>query len=207
MTKKSYRKSTRKTKTNKLSKQISRQVKQIINQDIERKSVDTIYSTTAISSTGAIYPITLVGSGTSYNQRIGLSIKPTKLEARFQIFHSLTAPSEQITVRMIHFIDLQQKDGVYPSVNDVLYAPTVYNPINWLNNKRFRLLSDRIIVTNQYKQTVSIKQLYKLSVDTRYSSTGTTDITKNGIYMLLLSDQGLYYPFITGFNRLYYTDA
>jgi len=200
---KSNKSNTRSTSSRALIKRVLQSVK---GTD-ELKILDTNYSSVSISSTGIIYPITLISAGTGNNNRVGLKISPQRLYANFTISHNLVSPSEIIFTRLIHFIDLQQVGGAYPVVTDLLTSNLYYSTFNVNTFNRFKILSDKLFATDQYNQTILYKFSKKLHGEVRYQGGNTTDISKNGHYMLAISNQAIYFSFLDGNNRLSFTDS
>ncbi len=177
---------------------------------VELKSRSQAASTTTVSSTGIILSLNTIPEGTGENERIGVGIKVKSIRIRASIRSA--AGGTHTVFRMILFIDRQQEADTTPSVAEVLQTVNSFDYINWINRKRFRILSDRLYVfpgqgfaTGLQAMQCSVNK-FGMNLVQRYNGSASTDIDRNGIFLLLLSDEPSNVPSFEMVPQINYVD-
>lgn len=171
---------------------------------IETKFADFV-NIDPIPNSGVIQELHLIQQGLTQSQRIGLSIYAKNLFGRATF---LIDPAAAATnCRIIFFQDTQQINASAPVVTDVLQGANYLSSYSWISKGRFRILYDEMIdLTSQNNQSQSIKFNIPVKNIVQYSGALTTNIQKNGLYMLYISNAGLLVPSIDYNVRIKYQD-
>ena len=152
--------------------------------------VNTITPTT----TGNVQQMDLIAIGTGQNSRVGLSINMVGIGIRGQWKFNTAGATSQV-VRMIVYVDKQQGVDSKATPTSILEQVSPYSYLNQIRRKRFRVLLDKMIVLdNISKFTRIIRWWKKLNFESRYNGSASTDIDKNGIFMLTISSQATNSP-------------
>lgn len=179
----------------------------MVSTNIEKKLSDLLASYT-ISTTIISTPLHLISQGTSYNERIGLQIKTHSLAFNF-IFRAGAAlvGTSVANMRVIVFQDLQQIDSTYPSGLDVLSTASPVSTRNWFNTSRFRILRDFNVTLDVYHTQKKLRLNIPINSVLKFSGSSSVNITRNGLYILFVSDNTANPPTLDFWSRLLYTDS
>lgn len=175
----------------------------IIN--VEKKKKDT--NITASPYTGAphITHISAIGQGNNIDQRGGNSIKLNYISLKGLVSYATGSSSTLTTLFLIQ--DTQQVSDTTPTVNDIFESSAgALGVLNQANLGRFRILWKKKI-TQDGSNARSVEQYKRLKFHLRYNGTATSDIQRNGLYFIALSNQVVASaPVITMWSRLAYVD-
>lgn len=159
-------------------------VKKLLN--VEVKFNDTS-GTSIPNNTGGIATISAMTKGTNYNQREGNSIKNMSIQWRGTA--SINASATETFVRLMIFRD-NECQGAYPAVTDVLQSASVVSPLNHLNGKRFKILSDKVYsLSINGRENLSFKHFIKIDKShCKYNDANAGDVTdqREGALMYLI---------------------
>lgn len=154
---------------------------------------------------GYLAPIGLVPAGALVANRIGQKTHLKDIQFRMKLISNI--PSN-VSWRVLLVQDTQQVGDTYPAVGDVLQngrTNSMYQDV--LNQqRRFRILHDWTTVQNAnfVNQDMSANHNFfkRLDFDQFYNGPLSTDIQKNGLYLIILADTssgtGIYTPFAAG---------
>jgi len=186
----------------------------------EQKYVDVDISSTDISTSGRIVHLTGVAQGDTQSTRTGNSINVTSVTLRGKIVTPSSAtPNTDPTFRWAIVVDREQVADTSPSAGAIFAGP---NPITGLPNldnlERFRILflsgpiSGRrlgVDSSDLSPPTISAYMQWQWTGNLKvaYNGTASTDIEKNGIYFVFLSDDSSDTIDVVGFSRIAYTDV
>jgi len=186
----------------KLSKDVRRIKKKLVQFDPEKKQVMYSSSGASFPTLGSITLLSNVGAGDGVSQRDGHQIVPRYLILRMNLAHDSTVNVS--ACRVMIFQDKQQVGDSTPGVSTLLYDNTgnlgTISPLSELTKTRFKVLKDSTMLMDYYNRTKQITWKIKLSGYIEYNGNATTDIQKNGIYMLVISDQPTYVPVATSWS-------
>lgn len=180
-----------------------RKLKRELKPEMKRKTI--VVNNLDIDSTGLIQDVPRLADGTQQSARTGLDVRCKTLQLTSYIFRNAVATTT--FCRLIVFVDKQQIADSKTSVADVLETVSVLAPRNQLTKKRFRFLRDKYFFLTSTFDARIFRMRIKLNFIQRYNGTATTDIEKNGIYILLLSNQATNKPSITYHATISYTDV
>lgn len=148
---------------------------------------------TTSSSTGTMTLLNGMAQGDTSSQRTGNSILMRNVHLRLVFTQNPTAVSTIYRVMLI--LDTQQIGDTNPSVTDVLESASPLSPLATGTSGRFKVLKSWFFTTDDDKSQTKIIQFYKdFRFHTRYNGTANTDIQKNGLYLLHLTDQATNTP-------------
>jgi len=172
----------------------------------ETKLYDLQVSNT-ISTAFVIYPLHAIFQGISYNERIGLSVNLEKLHQEFTFrAGSALIGSSTATVRMMIVCDTQQIDNLPPTGLEVLSTNDPRADYNWFNISRFKIIHNSMFTLDQYHPNKVFSLKKNLRILTKFSGVSGANITKNGIYIILLSDNSVNPPDVQFWSRTLYGD-
>ena len=144
----------------------------------------------AVTAGGAIFNVTpQIIQGDSNSTRDGSQINLTKVQWRFE---TLGVAVSGVT-RVVVFQDTQN-NGVVPGITDVLDNANVISPLNVLNfvtNKRFKLLHDEAVQCNIAGQNLQFRTATwtsKLNKQVTYNAATNVAAAngRNAIFMLVI---------------------
>ena len=163
-------------------------------------------SSTGISNTGSVAIFNNIAQGDSISGRTGNSILMSDVLLRYECVINSSAAST--LVRVIVFIDTEQVGDTNPAVSDVLQSVSTLAGLNKNQPGRFSVLYDRLVSLNSNgTQSFNDKWYLKnMDIHAKYNGTTANDINKNGIYLLLISDQATNTPTVSTNLTLGYYD-
>lgn len=201
------------TKRQSLAKKNAKAIRKM-RKAVERKHFDV--STTSESAYDAnIVELSNMIEGVTSSQRTGLKITPIRLEGRLAINWTLAQANE--IVRVIIFQDFQNNGGG-PSIVQLLESAStlsLYNNVN-MENKKFKILYDRVFMNpQQYSPVPIVKEVKfskKLNGTMHYlgSAALAADQGKGTIKLFAIGNlalSGTGNPLVDIESRLIYTDA
>lgn len=185
-------------------KKLAKQVKKLTS--IPDSKIYIVNTNSGPGLSGSIHNIHEISVGTSANQRTGFVInaQSVNVKAQFQAHASAT----NTFVKMLIVQDKQQVADTQPAVSDVIYS---LGANSWLANKnydttgRFKILASHTFLQDGTNPRYYEKQL-KLGFPIRYNGTGPTDIQKNGLYVIFISNQITFLPTINWSTHMTFYD-
>lgn len=177
------------------------------NKSVEKKALDFSGSST-IGTTASALHFTAVAQGTAQNQRIGNSVYCTGLALNFLFVSHPSAA--QSNIRFIIFHDTQTvSDQTSIAWTTVMDNASMWAMINRGSQRgRFKILMDKtcsLSPNSNYAENY-MKNYIPINKTIEFNGTAATDIQKNGIYGLVLSDDNVNQPGFTYYSRLYFRD-
>lgn len=182
----------------------------------EIKYVDTSITITNLTTSGNVTHLTAVAQGDTQSTRTGNTINVRTLNWQLT---ARAADSANISSSLLFAIvmDREQVGDTAPAITDVFSSadPVVALP-NLANLERFRFLYSSGVIDCQRIGVLSgsantLNKTFKLSwsgsIKVSYNGTADTDIQKNGIYMLVLTDDAAGSIDFEGISRIGYTDV
>jgi hypothetical protein len=170
--------------------------------------VDTDISLTPTGS-GSIINLTSLSQGDTSALRTGNSIYIRNL-----VFRGRAAINSSVTgntrIRWMLIQDKQQVSDTTPSVSDIMSTTGPESLLNLSNSGRFSILKSSEFVlypSGTNTQSVRLIDYYrKMSLHVRYNGTASTDIQRNGLYLVFISSETTNTPTISGTVRIGYRD-
>ncbi len=154
---------------------------------------------------GNVTRLAFIIQGIADNQRVGIVIKATFMEFRYTVLKHATPTTTE--VRLIIVRDNRQVESVIPSVLDVLNTSIPISQYSRVNPKRFTILWNKIIVVRTNRIKMFGVKTRKLNFPLAWVGAAAADITKNGIFLIALSDQAANFPIVNFTWRLHFTDV
>lgn len=183
----------------------------------EIKYADVALTASNIPTTGAVVHITAIAQGDTQSTRTGNTVNVTSLSFRGS-FAGATDVSIVSYMRILIVVDKQQVADTSPAAGDII---TSANPVNALPNlenlERFRILHASGVydlrrmqldtdLSNAPTQSAYFDYSWTGNIKVSYNGTATSDIEKNGIYFVILSDVAAATSDFGGSCRVAYTD-
>lgn len=160
-----------------------------------------------VSNAGLIRDLALIAQGNTLDARDGDFIAPFLLNIRMNWTGDAAATTG--VYRTIVLRDKQQEATVTPSVANVLASTSPLAQFNLLNRNRFKILYDRTFtgvndaaIRQSWVQIIRLK----LTLPMQFRGAATTDIQKNGLYMIVIFNNNANMPDVTFSTRLFYND-
>lgn len=179
----------------------------------QNKICDTTLSAQAVTNTGFVQPITLMGQGTDIVNRLGEEIHPKEIDVR--LVASIGSSTVPVTMRVVIFRDRNCNGGI-PNVTDVLSVVTPapvshYNYFNFQGDDmpRFDILMDETfaLAPASDQNQVLLEQI-KLKEDDHIHYLGTANayasLGKGNIFLLAISSVATSVPLLDFNSRLNY---
>ncbi len=188
-----------------IAKKALRKVNKLVR-SVEWKSKDSGIVTASIDTVGTVTQQVTIAQGDGESARDGLNITVQKLNFNISVLKNGSATDTR--VRCIIYVDKRQESDAKQSPAEVLETSTTLSHLNHTRVKRYRILKDRIfnLRTNMISIVARWSFRFKTGLKQRYNGALVTDIEQNGIYILLLSNEGTNQPSFSYNARMYYTD-
>lgn len=179
-------------------------IKGLVNSELLEYTVDTSNNPT---TNGSIVSLVAIAQGDDVSGRTGNSIFVKKILLRGYVTQNASATNT--LCRIIIFMDKQQVADTIASVTDVLTTSTMDSLLNVNNFGRFTILMDKVYAMSSANGNIrpftnTIK--FAKGVHVRYNGSATTDIQKNGIYIMFISTESTNTPTIQWNSRTFYHD-
>jgi len=195
-----------KRRNGKVSKKVKKYVKSALTRSLRDDMNNCYVTTTGYVTTSApiVTHLTSISQGDTASTRSGNAVKAvTALEMNYQLVFNDSASVPQ-ECRIIVFQDKMQVADTSPDATALFgtASPTAYELYNWDNkvSKRFSILYDRTH-SNLWVSGVGhtrVQRKLRLRIPNKriiYNSTASTDINKNGIYIMsICSTEAVYGP-------------
>lgn len=189
----------------------------MLMKEVEDKYDDLSIAGQSIATNGITNHLTSIAEGMTSLTRTGLKITPVSVYARLHFLANQNVSASDVQyIRLLFVRDRQQEADTPPAASDILNSPTITSPLNRLRMSRFQVLYDRVFKVSKttdgssspehfVKVWLGPKRLSKHPV--RYNGAATTDIQKNGLYMIYLSDTvAPYEPTVNADVRFRFSD-
>lgn len=177
-------------------------LKTMINSEVYKNDVT---QTDNPGSSGVITHLTGIAQGDGDGQRTGLSILCKGISFRY--VGTIGASATDSFVRILIIRDLQQAADTVPTISNVLESVTVIGHLNSESVGRYQILYDRV----HQLQSVNVKTYYgkvylRVNKHLRYNGSLGSDIQKDGMFVITLSNEATNVPSCSWTSRLYYYD-
>ncbi len=168
-----------------------RQVRQI-KSATETHHTDHSFFFPDLDNTGDVLAITNIVQGDGQSERVGLKMMTKNVSVRMRV-DAIVNADDSTLFRILLVQDRRQEGGVIPTIVDVLEQTAIDGHLNLGELGRFKVLYDRVhyiseVGTGGPKNLVFIHINVPIRVPVRYLGPLVTDIAKNGIYLMALTD-------------------
>lgn len=148
---------------------------------------------TTVSSTGLVTLLNGMSQGDTSSARTGNSVLMRNVHLRLVLTQAPAAISTIYRVMLI--LDKQQVGDTSPTISDILESASPLSPLATASTGRFKVMKNWFFTTDDDKAQTKIITHYKdFRFHTRYNGIANTDIQKNGLYLVLISDQATNIP-------------
>ncbi len=186
-----------------LAVKTAKYVKKYLN--VERKLFDTTVSAT-VSSTGNITHLSAVPLGDTQNSRDGVSVKATGLFIRAEYTEHASVVGATF-LRCMIIRDNRQVASSTPAIATILQTVSRNSFLNEDTLGRFNVLSDRIhTLSNVGTVGKHFEVNLPMNSHLRWNADLGSNIESNGLYIVLISNQGTNVPLVGFEARLRYVD-
>ena len=169
----------------------------------ELKEANYSLTAYAINSTGILLPIVQITRGTTNNEYIGNRILPTSVQWRFKLNQSVAAVSTQVRVMIVQWTSLIPATT---AVTNVLATASLVSFKSDDFRYNSRVLYDKVYSLNTDRPETFTKGKLKLKDYMSFNET-LNNPTRNGLYLLLLSDEAVNTPSLDFTSKVFYRDA
>lgn len=172
----------------------------------EMLHLDNSYSLGAASN--AIYHITGMSQNDTDSGRTGNSILLRNIYIRglIEINPAVTGDS-RVLVALVK--DKQQISDTTPGVTDIFKSTSPESMLNLNTSGRFKVLWRKTYVVAPVsggRNAVEVKRYWKIYDHVRYNGSGTSDIQKNGYYLVIITSEPANFPTVNFNTRIGYHD-
>lgn len=162
-------------------------------------------SSISLSTSGTVIPLTSIAQGDTASGRTGNSILVRNVMIR--IASAMHASATNTFFRFMLVQDMQQQGDTTPAVTDILESSTYLSPLATANVGRFKVLWSKTLKSTAAGSTsLLIDKYWKVYSHVRYNGTASTDINKNGYYLLMLSSEAANTPTVVYQFKVGYHD-
>lgn len=148
---------------------------------------------TTYSSTGSVISLNNIAQGDTVSSRQGNSILVKGIFGRMLFTQNSSATNT--FVRCVIFCNKQQLSDSTPAVDDVLESVSVKSNLNISHKGQYSVLRDFTIRLDSANNTSAARKInIPLNMHLRYNGTAATDWQKNGLFMILLSNEATNVP-------------
>lgn len=142
---------------------------------------------TTTPNTGTITLLNGMAQNDTSSGRTGNSILMRNIFLRLGFIQN---GSTTTTYRVLLVLDKQQIGDTLPTVSDILESVNPYSPLATASAGRFKVMKNWFFTTDDSKSRSKLIEYYKdVRFHTRYNGVANSDIQKNGLYLITLSDQ------------------
>lgn len=161
------------------------------------------------SNQSAIFHLTGIAQGDTTAGRTGNSILLKSLAQNgFMYINASQTTNTRVMLALV--VDTQQVSDTTPTIIDIFESGTDPHTLLKVQNLgRFKVLSRKQYTLDSNaagNNAKSIKRFTKFNFHVRYNGTGSGDIQKNGVYLVMITSESSLYPSITINTRINYHD-
>lgn len=167
-------------------------LKGLVNAELH--AFDNIETSRAVGTGGYVQTLNNIPIGDTNGDRTGNSLLAKYLFGRIHATRNTAATNTFIRVMIVQ--DTQQISDSAPAISDVLQTVNVLSPLNKNTFNRFKVLKDMTIRLDDNQTSDNYKINIKLPFHCHYNGSLATDIQKNGLYVMYVSNEAANAPFI-----------
>lgn len=181
-------------------------VKKVLKNQEEKKHKQYTGSSALANVWTDIHNLNQIAEGTGTDERVGNLIHPYYITGKY-IAKANGAPTWS-TMRIVILQDLQQVTGAtIVAKSNVFRADLVYSARNRTYMSRYKILWDKTFTFNNTGHMIEKGNFkVKLHRPQHFSSSLDTSISKNGIYMIGISDQPTDLPLFSADLEVLYSE-
>lgn len=170
----------------------------------ELKLLEQFTTDQSVPYTGIVNSLSACAAGDSIVNRDGWQISAKSLTIKAVLrWNAVALANKEASYYIIQ--DTQQQTDTVPTFSQIFGSSGTLCFLNSDTLGRFKILYKKKIVQD-YLRPVIIDHHIKLNTNIRYNGSLNTDLQKNGLYMVVVSDAIDAFPKLTWISRLRYTD-
>ena len=180
-----------------------RYIKGLVNS--EKHHTDFSIGGTSPNTTPSTQQLTAIAQGDEIDDRTGNSIFVRGITWRFCL--ELHASATATQVRMVLVKDNQQGADSAPSWTTVFSSAAIDSLLNIQTLGRFTILKDKTYLLDAVnRRQIFEKGFYPMKYHVRFNGTTSSDIQKNGLYLMYMSNEATNTPTLDGVWRTNFYD-
>lgn len=182
-----------------------RYIKGLVN--AEKMYLDTTNTAVSVTASGVVTQLNAIAQGDTTSSRTGNSVLMKNLFGRMVVVADASEANNS-WVRIMIVKDKQQVGDTDPGVTSILATSTPLSPLNRNTAGRFQILYDKLINLSVLQGATirTLKMNIPINCHARYNGTASSDIQKNGIYLVLVGNEVTTTPDCEYYFRLNYYD-
>ena len=188
-----YKKTTRKTQTTRTiaTKALKIAKKAVLAEETKYNEIGPIFGTQ--DNTADVTLVTSIPRGTGPTDRIGDKINVIGFQFNYWSIKGTTATATLLRFVLVH--DTQQiSDSTGPAWQDVFSSTQTHGLRNMSQqgSKRYKVIYDATVPLNAgYPSTGLTKKFISFKHPVLYNGSASTDIQKNGVYLMIQSNEAV----------------
>lgn len=177
-------------------------LKGLVNSEVHKLESDIGAS---VSDSGSITHLTPITQGDSTANRQGNSVLGKYLTCRGILTKHASATATQ--VRCMLFRDNQQVGDTSPGISDILQStPYINSMLSSTTVGRFTKLYDKLVFLSSNKPSGQFVINLAVKSHVRFNGSASSDIQKNGLYLVLVSNEATNTPSVDAQARFGFYD-
>jgi len=162
----------------------------------------------AVPNTNTMWHINAVPQGDTEQTRTGLSLLGRSVTIQGRAYRNTSADFS--VIRLILFVDTQQVNSTPPTLSDVLATDIISSPylapMNMKFKNRFKILDSQKYHFSDQTPVHNISLYANFQYHCQYTLTTGASVSKNGIYLLAVSNEATNKPSIAFSSKFSYHD-
>lgn len=193
---------------NKADKALSLAKYAVRSLNVEVKSVTKSVTAQSVGTTGVIFNLAEIPQGDGFNNRDGRSVKIQQLNMKGTMTIDPTVQQTRMRILIVKKID---NNLTLPTIGEVLDSSIINSLRNLNNTDNLKVLSDKRYAIDQSTNSNILWSINKqMSMRQQYQIGATggvgTNLERNGLYLIALSDQTITVPNLTFQSRVRFVD-
>lgn len=177
-----------------------------ISKRLQGENMNVIVSgATTPNTTGTVTNICTVPQGDGSNNRTGNDIRVRSIFYRMGISANPSAGFSMIRIMIV--LDTQQVANTSPTISQILDSVYPTSPLSLTTEGRFKIMKDYTLVLDGVtRKSVMLKKYIKCNIPMKFNGALSTNIQKNGLYLIQLSNESTTVPQTDWSFKCTYTD-
>lgn len=168
---------------------------------VEMQKKDGVFTFNPDNATGSLVHLTEINDGDQIDERAGLSVYHKSTYIRGAIAKNASAAETRVRVLIV-----KQRTNSAPAFNGVLAGGGIDYPKSSKYPGLSQILFDKTYQLHTYKPSVNLFASTKSGFKVDFGGILGTDYSMNNVWMMVISDQSVNTPQLSGRWRVNYTD-
>lgn len=167
--------------------------------------VNVLGAAVTVSNAGGVVPLDTIAAGVGRDDRVGNKVNFVGAECRFRITLNSAGAAEQ-HVRAMIVCDLQQLNSTTPTVAQILNSDIMSGEALAYKG-RFKVLFDKQVILCKSGDTGAVwNWKVPMNIITEWNANTSGQVMRNGVSLLLISDQAANLPLVNYNIRMKFMD-